>query len=182
MTSAIIINPALAPPDDPVRAALADPGVHRRLLAHACSILHCRLTDAEEVVQIVCERALERRHTFDPARATVTGWLFGFAVNVCREKVRRRGPAATDPTVLAAVAAPDPDSDLADVRFRVERHLRKLSAEDQAVVRLSYLDDLSLQEVAARLNIGYAAARMRLSRAMRRLQGLAADAPREERS
>ncbi len=60
---------------------------------------------------------------------------------------------------------------LASQEISEELHddIRKLSPEEQAVIELRYGRDLSEKEIAEILDINYAAARQRLSRAVRKL-------------
>lgn len=183
--------PPAAPPDDPVCAALDDPVVGDRLRRQALALLRqragVRSIEVDDILQKTTERALGRRGAFDGSGRPVGPWLFGVLVNVVREEVRaaRRRPAQqpADATAweVAAVAPAAPDADLADARVRAERYLDGLSPDDAAVVCLRFFDGLDLSVVAGRLGITHEAARMRFSRAMRRLRARAGTTPPEER-
>ena len=184
MTTIANSPPPAASSEDAVRAALDDPAVRAKLLAHARAVFRGRHADAEDAVQEVFTRAWARRHTFDPAGGPAGGWLYGFAANVFQEMFRAAArrpvqppadPAAWEPAVVA------PDADLADARLRAERHLNRLSPGDREVLHLRFFDELNLPAIAVRLGITYEAARMRFSRAVRRLQNLAGASPTEER-
>ncbi len=189
MTVAVNKLPSATSPENPVRAALDDPAVIDRLGQQAHAILHRRIDvrgiEINDVVQRTILRAIECRASFDGR--PVGAWLHGVLVNVVREEVRaaHRQPAQqpADSTLWAesAVAPPPQDADVAAIRTLVEQHLVRLSPDDQAVVRMRFFDELSLQDIAVKLNIRYVAARMRFSRALRRLQELACTTP-EERS
>ncbi|MDB5311568.1 MAG: polymerase subunit sigma-70 [Gemmataceae bacterium] len=188
MSASVNNPPSAAPPEDPVRAALDDPVVRVKLLAHARAVFRGQNADAEDAVQEVLTRALARRHTFDPATGSAGGWLFGFAANVFQEMFRaerRRSaqqPADQAAWEMAAVAPTAPEADIADERLRAEHHLSRLSTDDRDIVRLRFFDGLSLPDIATQLGISYVAARMRFSRAIRRLQDLAGVGPKEDRS
>ena len=181
-----VVTPAAHSPPHPVGVALADESVHARLLAQAKAALRGRHADADDAVQKVLARAWEKRHGYDPAAGSVEGWLCGFAVNVFREMHRAaaRAPAqqADNAAVwdAVAVARSDPEPDLADMRFRVERHLAELSADERAVVLPRFFEDMDLKQIAARLGVSHTAARQRFSRAVNRLRTLAA--AKEDRS
>jgi RNA polymerase sigma factor (sigma-70 family) len=172
-------QPTATSPEDPVRAALEDAGLRDRLVNQARAILHRRkdLTGIEidDVVQKTLTRAMEGQKRFDNNKRPVGAWLHGVLVNVVREEIRaalrqpRQQPADSDVWAESAVA-PFPQEDTTPVQTSVEQHLSLLSPNDQAVVRMRFLDELSLQDIAVRLNIGYVAVRMRFSRAMKRLQ------------
>lgn len=175
-----VVTPTAHSPPHPVDVALADESVRARLLAQATVALRGRHADAEDVVHTVIERALKKRHEYDPtAGASVTAWLAGFVPFVCKEKLREgvRAPAQQHEENAAwnevAVARPDPAFDLADMRFRAERHLKELSADERAVVVPRFFEDMDLKEIAAKLSISHTAARQRFSRAMNKLKQIA---------
>lgn len=188
--TASVSNLAASPPGEPVRAALDDPDVCERLRRQAHALLHryagVRSVDIDDVLQKTKLRAIECRAAFDGGRA-VGPWLHGVLVNVVREEVRgaRRRPVQqpADPALweTAATAQVAPEVDIANERLRAERFLNLLSAGDREVVRLRFFEGASLRDIAARLGIEYVAARMRFSRAMRRLQELAGASQTEER-
>ncbi len=176
-----VVTPTAHSPPHPVDVALADESVRDRLLVQAKAALRGRHADAEDVVHTVVERALKKRAEFDPtAGKSVTAWLAGFVPFVCKEKQREgvRAPAQQADSAAhweaVAVARPDPEPDLADMRFRVERHLADLSADERAVVLPRFFEDLDLKQIAARLGVSHTAARQRFSRAVNRLRTLAA--------
>ena len=178
-----------APPPDPVTAALADPSVRAKLLAHAHTCLRgAPAVDAEEVVSRVTAKVLENRAAFDPTRGGVTAWIHGFVPNVAREAIRAayKLPSQPSPDGLPldelAVARPDVESDPAELRFRVEKCLNQLPAEFRAAVSMRYLEDAEFAEIAARLGTTAVNARMKVSRGIRRLRELAGVTPKEERS
>jgi RNA polymerase sigma factor (sigma-70 family) len=179
--------PPATPPEDPVRTALEDPVVRNRLGQQAHAILHKRTNvrgiEIDDVVQKTILRAIECRASFDGR--PVGAWLHGVLVNIVREEIRFANhqpvqqPADTSLWAGSVVATAPQDADLAAIRTFVEQHLIRLSPDDRTVVRMRFFDGLSLQDIAVKLNIGYVAARMRFSRALRRLQELARTSPEE---
>jgi RNA polymerase sigma-70 factor (ECF subfamily) len=178
--------PPIAPPADPVRAALDDPATRERLMIHARAVLRGRVADADDVVQEVCRRALARCHTFDPADGTVNGWLSGIAANVLRETYRSAGrrPAQQpdDPAAWerAAVARED-DTGADDARVLAEKYVNQLPGEFREAVTLRYRDELDYREIAAQLGVTAVCVRKRVSRGLELLRGLAGVAPGEGR-
>jgi RNA polymerase sigma-70 factor (ECF subfamily) len=131
---------------------------------------------AEDVLHEALARALRRAEDFDPARSA-HAWLLGFAVNVLRE---RRRSAARAPRLVSLdaprgndPAAPslaerlcDPDA-LAELR--VAELLDLVGPADALVLRLAFVDGLRGRALGEALGIGEGAARVRQSRAVRRL-------------
>jgi RNA polymerase sigma-70 factor (ECF subfamily) len=178
-------QPATAPPDDPVRAALDDPGLRGELTAHALARLGTWLSDrpavvrtdaAEEIVQEALRRAWDRRATFDPAAgSSVAGWVHGILNNALSEYCRalRKQPAQlpADPAGWESLAGRmDPAGDTADV----QTWLDQLPADQRRIVTLHHLDELSHREIGKQLGISEANSRIRLARAMLELRRLAA--------
>jgi RNA polymerase sigma-70 factor (ECF subfamily) len=101
-------------------------------------------------------------------------WLLGIAANVLRESVRRDriDTRARErlglPLNLSEDAFGEVDTRLSPPRS-LSTALAELPEEQRRAVELRVLDDLSYGEVARRLSIEPAAARLRVSRALRRL-------------
>lgn len=127
-------------------------------------------TDGEDVasaaVLAVCERF---RGGAPPRRPT------SFALSVVWNKaadLRRRRPAASFAEVEGRegppVQAPDP-SRAAEMRDWLEAGLRRLAADDRAVLHLRYVEDLDYAEIAKVLGASVGAVGRRLHEARRRL-------------
>jgi RNA polymerase sigma factor (sigma-70 family) len=102
-------------------------------------------------------------------------WLFGIAANVLRESLRRDRveTRARERLGLPLDLVGDDGFEAVDARLSprraLPRALARLPREQRRAVELRVLDDLSYAEVAQRLAIRPAAARLRVSRALRRL-------------
>lgn len=190
------IQPAAAPPDDLVRAALDEPDVRSGLLDHARAILARRLADrpatvrseaTADAVQETKTRAWQKRHEYDPASGTVWAWLHGIMNNVLFETIRslRELPAQApaDPAAwerLATDLAPHAANAVLD-RLAAADYLSRLPADQQQMLRLRFYEDLSHREIAARLGISEANARVRLCRALAAAKAIAGTGPEEDR-
>jgi RNA polymerase sigma-70 factor (ECF subfamily) len=121
--------------------------------------------------------AFRKRDRYDPARASVRTWLYGFATNLVGKQRRSElralralgrvapEPAAEGPEERAAgrIAA-------AGLRGRLAEALAGLPARDRDVVLLIALAELSHEEVAAALDVPYGTVGSRLNRARRKLR------------
>lgn len=122
--------------------------------------------------------AFRKRDRYDPGRAGVRTWLYGFATNLVRKHrrselrlLRAMGRVAPDPGSFEA-----PEERIAGrvsaegLGGRLAGALAELSAGDRDVVLLVALADLSHEEVAAALDIPYGTVGSRLNRARRKLR------------
>jgi RNA polymerase sigma-70 factor (ECF subfamily) len=132
---------------------------------------------AEEVAQRVLIRGLERLHTYRGEAALLT-WL----CTICRREIgewlgrrnRRREVSLSDDRpelldVLETIATADPDPE-ADFRLRelsalVHATLDHLPGHYGDVLEWKYIHELSVDEIAGRLGVGYKAAESLLTRA-----------------
>ncbi|GAB2814586.1 RNA polymerase sigma factor [Actinoallomurus bryophytorum] len=121
--------------------------------------------------------AFRKRHRYDPGRASVRTWLYGFATKLVGKHRR------SELRKLRAMdrLAPDPESEEHEerttgrlaaegLRKRLSGALAGLSAGDRDVVLLVALAGLSHEEVAAALDIPYGTVGSRLNRARRKLR------------
>lgn len=135
---------------------------------------------AQELVQDAMLQAylsLEKLH--DPKR--FKSWLYGIVLNICRNNLRRRKVILFSLEAMVGLAAeplpidessPDPQQ----VAEQKELHTALLEAVDtlshnnRQATLLFYHEQLSLQEVAVRLNISVAAVKGRLHKARHQLR------------
>jgi len=185
-----------APPADPVQAALDDPDVRAGLLDHARVLLTrwlasrpaaVRAEATADAVQEMQLRALQKRCEYDPAIGRVQAWLHGIMTKVLYETARSMGrqpvQALEDSAAweqLAADLAP-PIAEAVPNRLAAAEYLARLPAEQRQILHLRYYEDLSHEEIAARLGISPGNARVRLCRALAAAKALAGVSPGEER-
>jgi RNA polymerase sigma factor (sigma-70 family) len=102
-------------------------------------------------------------------------WLLGIARNVLRESARRdriTTPARERlglPLDLAAETGYEEVEERLSPRRALEQALEELPEHERDALELRVVDELGYEEVADRLDIRPAAARLRVSRALRRL-------------
>lgn len=169
---------------------MTDPGRDTRLFSDQVAALHHEYGEAllafltgvlrdralaEEVLQTVFHRALERGHTI---RSDVRGWLFQVAWNeailVRRKQARDRDclrraawqrdireavPDTTDRPVLTA-----------ETVERVRRAIERLPEAQQQVVRLRIYENKTFAVIAAELNVPLGTVLTRMRLATERLQ------------
>lgn len=124
---------------------------------------------AEELAQEVLVTVWRKAASFDPARASVSTWIFRIARNRRIDVFRRDRTATLDPDDpgLQPPTAPDPGDDL-DARQqqrRIADAMRQLPEEQRDLVRRAFYDDLSHSEIAETtgLALGTVKSRLRLA-------------------
>jgi RNA polymerase sigma-70 factor, ECF subfamily len=100
---------------------------------------------ADDVLQDTWLTAVRRVRRFDPVAGPFQGWLCGIAANVLRNQLRarRRRSARQEPLANDPAAA---DRRRAE---RVAEALATLPERSEHVLRMKYLDRLSVAEIAA---------------------------------
>jgi RNA polymerase sigma-70 factor (ECF subfamily) len=136
---------------------------------------------ADDIVSETMVAALEGIGRFDPDRGTVAGWLFAIAARKLADRGRRRSRARR---LLGRLRGHDgADEDALETVIRgedaalVRRLLAGLSKRDRELVLLRYSAGLNSVEIAEALGISSGAARVRLSRVLRRLAAELGDDP-----
>jgi len=129
--------------------------------------------DAEEAVQEAMIRAWRAR---DECRAPAarTAWLLqitrheAFRVAERRGRMRDREQPASQSGELVSVRQCDLDG--VESRVSFDQALRLLQPHDRDLVRLRYAEDLTQEQVAARLDLPAGTVKVRLHRARERLR------------
>jgi RNA polymerase sigma-70 factor, ECF subfamily len=147
--------------------------IRLRCRVEAVRILR-RHHDAEEVVQEALARAWRgRRSCRNPEEPLA--WCLQITRNEAFRLISRQQRATLQPldagSDLADEAAlHEPDRTL--IRLDVARALKRLSDSERLLIRLRYEQGWSHPQIAARLDIPEATARVRLHRAQKRLRSL----------
>ncbi|WP_272476858.1 RNA polymerase sigma factor [Baekduia alba] len=116
--------------------------------------------------------------TFDPARGSATGWLFGIAAHKLRDALRRGRVEAEARQRLRHEPILLEDADLERVdelasrvnESRLATLLGDLPAEQRAALLARVVDERPYDEIAATLDCSEAVVRQRVHRGLRRLR------------
>ena len=167
-------QPSALPLDAVAASALDVEALYRSSVADVYAYVRTLVRDdgaAEEVVAVAFERALRKRHRFDPRRGSGRAWLFGIARHAALDELRRaRRRAAPDERLEEAT---DPGSDTEEEAVRratVRAALAALDGPDREVIALRFHGGLSQAELATVLGISETAAATRVHRAVARLR------------
>jgi RNA polymerase sigma-70 factor (ECF subfamily) len=136
-------------------------------------------SQAEEIVQETMLSVWRKASYFDPARAGVATWIFTIARNLSIDHQRRERPGAEIDEDPADQQEPPLSGEaimIASERDdRVRRALQALSAEQLAVVKLSFFSDKPHVEIAEELRIPLGTVKSRVRLAMQRMRALLED-------
>ena len=120
---------------------------------------------AEEVTQDIFLKLWRALPAYD-GRAAVSTWLYAIARNTCLSAVRAEGYRRTSP--LEDVTEPDASSGT-PLKLSVDQCVERLPDSQRQVVSLFYLQDRSVSEVAAMLDLPENTVKSHLHRARRAL-------------
>jgi RNA polymerase sigma factor (sigma-70 family) len=138
---------------------------------------------ADLTAETFAQAWLSRRRFRDERDGSALPWLLGIARNVLRESVRRDQVETRArvklglPLELVTEDGYDGVEARLSPRAALDEALRNLPPHERQALELRIVDDLSYDEVGKRLAIRPTAARLRVSRALRRL---AMTTPKEE--
>lgn len=137
------------------------------------------LQEAEDVAQEVFVRAFRNIRRYD-GRASVAGWLFKIATNLCIDRRRRRSrrvvevPLEANTDIAHELIAPsgDPQHEAVARQMQevVQAALETLSERLKPVLLLHDVEGMSYEEIANALNIPVGTVKSRLFLARERLQ------------
>lgn len=133
---------------------------------------------AEELTQETMVSVWRKSAQFDPARASVSTWIFTIARNLCVDHHRHHGPVPVDMDELDwdAVPGPQPSPDEeTHVRQReagVRSALGRLPEEQAQVLRLSFFEEHPHAQIASELGIPLGTVKSRVRLAVNHLRRL----------
>lgn len=124
---------------------------------------------AEEVVQETFITVWRKAGQFDRKKSSAVTWIFTIARNQRIDRLRKENRPALDPNepMLVPGEPPDPLSEMEQsvIVKHVTASINELPADQQEVIRLSFIDGLSHKEISDRLDLplGTVKSRLRLS-------------------
>lgn len=130
---------------------------------------------AEELGQDAMLRLWQHAAGYDPARSAVSTWLFRIARNLHIDRIRREGAALhghVPPAALDDELSTEPASteDYAE-SVHLKRRIDALSSVQARLIRMSYFEAKTHQEIAGELSMPLGTVKSHLRRAFLRLQG-----------
>jgi len=144
-----------------------------RVLALAARILGDRV-EAEDVAQETFVRLWRQAPHWRTGQARFDTWLYGVALNLCRDRLRRKREVYTAEPPETADPGPLPDrrADERDTARAVETALAMLPERQREAIVLQYYEELSNVEAAAAMGVSVEALESLLARGRRNLRCL----------
>jgi RNA polymerase sigma factor (sigma-70 family) len=161
---------------------------HDSALYRICRHLLPGGEDVEATVQEALLKALKSLERYS-GTGSFGGWLAAIAVNLCRDRMRRRrlipfvalevaGGDELDP--LAVVPTPEPSPERVamarEAVTRVRREVRALPARQREVFVLRFFAGMELEGIAATLGVDLGTVKTHLHRAVHRVRAAAEEA------
>jgi RNA polymerase sigma factor (sigma-70 family) len=161
---------------------------HELMVFRVCRRLLPRGEDVEGAVQDTMLRALKNLAAFS-GQGSFGGWLGAIAVNLCRDRLRRRrlvpflaleAPDDESPDPLAVIPSSEPGPErVAMARQAVERlrtELGRLPRRQEEVFVLRFFAGLDLEGIAQALAVDVGTVKTHLHRAVRRVRAAVEEA------
>src|SRR6266404_765976 len=126
---------------------------------------------AEDVLQSTWLKAVTNIGQFGQRGSNFSAWLFAIAKNECRQHWRKhKDEALTENLLQDREPSHTPKY---EHQILVEQILNLLSEDDKELIRLRYIADLPINDIAKILNINFVAVRVRLHRALAKARAAA---------
>jgi RNA polymerase sigma-70 factor (ECF subfamily) len=128
--------------------------------------------DAEDVAQRVFVSAWQSRHTYDPTRIRLPGWLVGITRHRIADVHEQRARQQRSDHAYATNAEQrdrDVTEEVAD-RILVAGELEKLEPVPQAVMHLAFFDDLTHVQIAESLGLPLGTVKSHIRRSLARIR------------
>lgn len=129
---------------------------------------------AEEIAQEAMLAVWRRAATFDPAKASVTTWIFTILRNKRIDLIRRehRPEIEPDDPNLESAAAETPEQavDAAETEQAMRLKLAALPPEQSALIRKAFFEDKSHSAIAAELSLPLGTVKSRIRTALAQLR------------
>ncbi len=148
---------------------------HPRLTRFLMGMTH-RPALVEEILDDTMLVVWRRAHTYDPT-AKVSTWIFGIAYRQALKALRQCGDVATaaevgEAALPSAQLAPDVELHQRDLHAMLDHAMRALSAEQRAVIELTYYLGYACREIATIMDCPVDTVKTRMFYARRRLKAL----------
>lgn len=128
--------------------------------------------DADDATQRVFVSAWQSRHTYDPERIRLPGWLVGIArhriADIHEQRARQRRSDEAYATNTEA-GGRDATEDVAD-RILIAGELEKLEPTPQAIMHLAFFDDLTHSQIAETLGLPLGTVKSHIRRSLVRIR------------
>lgn len=132
--------------------------------------------EAEDIAQEAFLRAYVNINSFN-INLKFSSWLYRIATNLCIDRIRKKKPdyyldaevAGTDGLTMysqipAETRLPEEDVESLELRDTIQKEISKLPEKYRTVIVLKYIEELSLNEISAILDIPLGTVKTRIHR------------------
>ncbi len=143
-----------------------------RLIFSICLRLVGNRQDAEDITQDTMLKLFSKLGSFE-GRSSFKTWLVRVTRNACKDWLKKRAISKQYADVLAQ--EPQEPTTIEVEEDRLIGLLKELSPADRDILTLRFVADFGLSEIAETTGLGLSATKMRLYRAIERLEKLATE-------
>ncbi len=143
-----------------------------RLIFSICLRLVGNRQDAEDITQDTMLKLFSKLGSFE-GRSSFKTWLVRVTRNACKDWLKKRAISKQYTDVLAQ--EPQEPTTIEVEEDRLIGLLKELSPVDRDILTLRFVADFGLAEIAETTGLGLSATKMRLYRAIERLENLATE-------
>ena len=159
------------------RFALQDIGTHYAPRLKAWLIPRGeQASTAEDIVQDVLVLVWTKSHLFDPARGSVSAWIYRMVRNCWIDHKRKHDRLQpTDPEIMslladAPIAGPDSEVGQSEAALAVQGALAELPLDQKNMLHLSFFEGLSHSEIAQRTGLPLGTVKSRIRAPLKKLR------------
>ena len=129
--------------------------------------------DTDDLLQIVFLEVWRTRDRIDPDRP-FEAWVFGIARKRAIDQLRRRSHDVVSVDAVRELVGEDGDRFVDRIAWAAEVRaaLGQLSDDQREAIEMSYFEELTQPEIAARLDMPIGTVKARMARGMRRLSSM----------
>ena len=138
-----------------------------KLYGYLVNVLHDKNL-AEDILQTTWLKAIQALPNFENrSGASFSSWLFAIARNECKQHWRKAGREIPfDPEIHDKESIEPKEEEEEEDKIFIEQILARFSENDRELIRLHYIADLSLGDIAKMLKINPVTVRVRMHRAI----------------
>ncbi len=145
---------------------------YEKLMFSICLRIVGNRQDAEDITQDVMLKLFSKLGSFE-GRSSFKTWLVRVTRNACKDWLKKKAISKQYSDALAR--EPHEQSTIEYKEDRLIGLLKELSPADREILTLRFVADFNLAEIAETTDLGLSATKMRLYRAIERLEKLATD-------
>ncbi len=145
---------------------------HDKLMFSICLRLVGNRHDAEDITQDVMLKLFSKLGSFE-GRSSFKTWLVRVTRNACKDWLKKKAISKQYADAMAREPQEQPGIEYEE--DRLIGLLKELSPADRDILTLRFVADFSLAEIAETTDLGLSATKMRLYRAIERLEQLATE-------